>query len=328
MTTHLAPEPLSLADLEAFDPHAPAGAGTERRFCCPGCGTDKPRDTAHRSLSLNTATGAWNCYRCETGGKLREHWTERPRLSRRDREAQARQQRRAAYDLTPRPAPRPELTAQADNWREHLADLRDLAGTPGADYLARRGIPLDLAVAAGVRYAPTWFGRRPAVVFPALERTGELVATQGRYIDGRDDPKTRTAGPAKAGAFHVPSTVNGRPYGPRDTAAPAVIVTEAPIDALSVAVAGYPALALFGAGMRPAWLHTACGLRRVLLAFDADDTGDVAASELRALMEPYGATCERLRPDGGKDWNELLLTLGADGLADLLAALVLAPEME
>jgi hypothetical protein len=279
-------------------------------------------------LSCNTTTGVWHCYRCETGGKLREHWTERPRLSRREHEAQARRQRRAAYDLTPRATPEPAAQAEVDNWREHLADLRDLASTPGADYLARRGIPLDLAVAAGVRYAPAWYGRRPAVVFPALDRAGELVAAQGRYIDGRDDPKTRTTGPAKAGTFHVSSIVNGREYGPRDKVAPAVIVTEAPIDALSLAAAGYPALALFGAGMRPPWLHTACGLRRVLLAFDADDTGDSAASELRALLESYGATCERLRPDGGKDWNELLLTLGADGLADLLAAPVLAPDME
>ncbi len=48
---------LSLADLEAYDPRA-TERGRERRFLCPCCGDGKPRNAAHRSLSLNTQTGA------------------------------------------------------------------------------------------------------------------------------------------------------------------------------------------------------------------------------------------------------------------------------
>ena len=62
---------LTLAELEAADPRAPAG-GRERRFACPlPSYADKPRDAAHRSISLNVATGEWTCYRCGAGGRLR-----------------------------------------------------------------------------------------------------------------------------------------------------------------------------------------------------------------------------------------------------------------
>jgi DNA primase len=112
---------------------------------------------------------------------------------------------------------------------------------------------------------------------------------------------------------------DGRTVGPLDSNAPAIIITEAAIDALSLAMAGCPALAFIGTS-GPRWLHIACGLRRVVLAFDADEAGDKAAAKIAALLQPYGATCERLRPDGAKDWNAMLQVLGSDGLADWLAA--------
>jgi hypothetical protein len=84
-------------------------------------------------------------------------------------------------------------------------------------------------------------------------------------------------------------------------------------------MAGCPALAFIGTS-GPRWLHIACGLRRVILAFDADEAGDKAAAKIAALLQPYGARCERLRPDGAKDWNAMLQVLGSDGLADWLAS--------
>ncbi len=53
---------LTLADLEAFDPRAPA-RGKERRFCCPlpAC-QGKRLDGTHRSLSVNVESGAWHCW--------------------------------------------------------------------------------------------------------------------------------------------------------------------------------------------------------------------------------------------------------------------------
>lgn len=102
---------------------------------------------------------------------------------------------------------------------------------------------------------------------------------------------------------------------------PALIVAEAPLDALSLAEAGYPAVALCGTD-EPAWLHRICAFRRVLLAFDADEAGDRAGERLAPLLSSFGAKCERLRPEGGKDWNEVLQA-GREALGDWLALRVL-----
>src|SRR5215211_4445402 len=90
---------LSLTVLEAFDSH-PIGRGDERRFGCPlpACAA-KPRDRAHQSLGVNTATGLWLCHRCGARGKLTERWEARPWREIRRRRA------REAFALAPAPTP-------------------------------------------------------------------------------------------------------------------------------------------------------------------------------------------------------------------------------
>jgi hypothetical protein len=146
---------LSLADLEAFDAR-PAGGGRERRFCCPlpACG-GKPRDRAHQSLSVNTQTGDWLCFRCGAAGRLVERW--RPARELR-RERAVRAFRLAPEAMRGHAESAPQL---APLW----AATVDLAGTRGAAYLAGRGLPPEIAAGCGVRFAPAWMGR-PAVVFP------------------------------------------------------------------------------------------------------------------------------------------------------------------
>lgn len=86
----------------------------------------------------------------------------------------------------------------------------------------------------------------------------------------------------------------------------AVAVTEAPIDALSLALLGHPALALCGTSW-PGWLAGAMSGKHVELAFDADDAGDVAAQALGLDLTASDADWKRLRPSGVKDWNDALL---------------------
>ena len=111
-----------------------------------------------------------------------------------------------------------------------------------------------------------------------------------------------------------------------DAALPAIIVCEAPIDALSLASCGFPALALIGCNA-PAMLHRATAFRRVLLATDADGAGDHAAQAMAATLPAYGATCERLRPEGAKDWNEMLQEMGRAEMSDWLAERVLTNNL-
>jgi DNA primase len=169
------------------------------------------------------------------------------------------------------------------------------------------------------------------VVFPIRDRQSTLVAASGRYIDGRDNPKTRTTGTKSAGVFSAPARAQSTLPSSRlvfasfDKGATEIIICEAPLDALSLATAGYPAIALCGTSA-PAWIHLACGLKRVLLAFDADAAGDQAAATLAPLLSSFGARVHRLRPEGGKDWNEFLQIYGRDALTDFLAVPVLREE--
>jgi len=280
---------LTLVDLEAFDPSAPAGK-EERRFCCPlpGC-ADKPRDASHRSLSLQRLGGFWHCHRCGQAGTLREYW---PPPAPNNRAAA----RRAFGLSSPVTTPRAAVVKEAAyDWRTALGTTVPLAGTAGAAYLEGRCISVTLATAAGVLYAPDWYGR-PAVVFPIRDRAGELVAAQGRYIDGGEQPKARTLGDLKRGVFATPGALE----------AATLTVVEAPIDALSLAVAGIPAFALCGTNA-PDWLAVAAAFRRVHLGFDADGAGDAAAAALWPRLESLGARVERFRPWNLKDWNELLV---------------------
>lgn len=302
---------LSLADLEAFDPGAARG-GTERVSRCPICQSDE------RAFHFNATTGAYNCKRasCAASGKLTDFWNERPKLSRQHR---SRAALNSAFSLQ---APKPQTEpATATNWRAPLKALVPLRDTAGAEYLAGRGIACEIAHAAGARYSPDFYGRA-AVVFPIRDRASTLVAATGRYIDPRANPKARTGGHKRDGVFHAPAQVNGRAFAPLDKSVPAIIVCEAPIDALSIAAAGYPAIALCGTSA-PDWLHLACGFRRVLLAFDGDAAGDKAAAALIGALDTFGASCERLRPENGKDWNEVLTRSGAAALGEYLAVRVL-----
>lgn len=314
---------LTLAELERHDPGAPGAGLRERRFLCPlpAC-ADHQNPARHRSLSVDMDTGKWHCHRCKAGGLLRERWPERPRMSRGERGRRYLSEVCGLARQADTPAPDPK-DGPADAWRDHLEGRLPIAGTPAETYLCeRRGIPAELARQTA-QYHPAfrpWKDTpnipnkhrapdRPAVLFPIRDLEGRLVAAQGRYMDRRE-PKTMTTGHAKAGLFATPGALEADP----------VIITEAPIDALSLAAVGYPAVALCGTALRE-WLAQPLAMRRVLLAFDADAAGDKAASEWTAALR-FGTRCARLRPNGAKDWNELLQAVGAEALRARLRELL------
>ena len=150
-------------------------------------------------------------------------------------------------------------------------------------------------------------------MFPIRDAQGTLSAAQGRYIRAGKGPKARTTGDKKLGVFATEgfweSVKRGAP----------VVICEAPIDALSVALCGFPALALCGKDGWPDWLPIKCAFKNVALAFDADDAGDSGAEKLGNVFSSLGAKPFRLRPEGGKDWNEVLCSQGHKTLEDWLA---------
>lgn len=327
---------LTLAEIEAFDP----GNASSRRLC-PLCGSEKPRDAAHRSLSLELSSGKWKCFRCGGGGVLREFWHEKPDSGpslfgkssfsgRKRRLSAVFNVERPAEAALPFDALQSPQNAQSNavaesaapqkpEWREKWEHAIALPATRGEAYLAKRGVPLETALLAQARFHPKWSGHA-AVVFPLKNRAGKIIAAQARAIEGA---AKLTAGPKKDGAFFAPVQMSsGRIFAPLDESTPVIAVTEAPIDALSLASAGFPAIALCGTS-GPNWLHIACGLRRVALALDADEAGEKASAELERILKPFGARCERLRPKGAKDWNEMILQLGPTVLGDWLSSRLL-----
>jgi DNA primase len=305
---------LSLADLEAHDPRAASG-GVERVSRCPIC------QSSERAFHFNTESGVYNCKRASCGatGKLKDFWTDRPKTSRRQRTGAALNRVFALSTAAPDNAKPPTNKPAATTWREQLERVVPLQSTPGGEYLTARGLPVELAASAGVRFSPNWSPRASkesreysggaAVVYPLRNKEGALVAASGRYIAADAKPKTRTGGAASAGVFATPGALRCE----------VVTICEGPADALSLAACGFAAVAVNGCNL-PDWLPHALAFKRVLIASDVDDGGDRAAIEWIATLQSIGARCERLRPHQVKDWNEMLQRDGQRAMTAHLAA--------
>ncbi len=146
---------------------------------------------------------------------------------------------------------------------------------------------------------------RHNAVFICRTATGQITGAEllgTRHQAGARSFKGMAPGSRKArGGFHIAC----------DTGTPrTVILTESAVDALSarcLRIDPTPrtgAVIVSTAGVAttlPAWIED-WKPDRIVCAYDADETGDHAASRL-ARTDPR---VTRLRPEGEKDWNELL----------------------
>jgi hypothetical protein len=296
---------LSLTELESYDAGAKR-SGVNRRFCCEDCGGDKPRDDVHRTLCVNTDTGAYICHRCGKKGLVKEKWTRPTFTTRKVRTA-------AAFERVFRAEPLPTTVSTAEcpseaMLRKTLRSAQPLADTIAGRYLESRGIPFEMAKDSGGFFSANFYGR-PAVVFPMLNEAGETVAINGRFVDGRErdgsSRKTQIAGRKSLGLFITPGALG----------AETVAVCEGVFDALSLHLCGIPAIAMVGI-TGAAWLYRALAFRNVFVALDADESGDKGADVLIGTLKTRGARAVRLRPNKCNDWSEFLQTHGSDALCE------------
>ena len=200
------------------------------------------------------------------------------------------------------PAATPPGPAPAARLR--LPPPHDRLWPPVRDFLrCQRGLApdlLDLCHHQGLLYADA---RRNAV-FLCRDPRGQPVGAE--LLGTRPAPDGRTfkgmaPGSRKArGGFWLPA-----PQLPPA----ALLLVESAVDALSAArllAHSLPPDTLLAstAGVAcalPPWLRTFLPAR-ILCAFDADPPGDRAAAALQRQLP----ACQRLRPVGAKDWNELL----------------------
>lgn len=360
MQTHT----LTRAEIEAHDPEGGKGGRWLCPLPACADHTDPRRHRNLSLEEHGPKTGLWHCHRCHAQGQLKDLWKPFEPKSRRDRQAEAQKRQSADISRrleelgkrfkrplsagalaalgapsfatvppveapTPRTSPAPRLSAQE---LKRAGTLQKLDTPPALAFVQSRGLAdfLDLLQSAGVRFASD-FGRREAtpekgawsgtgaLVFPLRDDRGALVALNGRVIAPKEgQTKALTFGEKSEGVFWGPGSVEAFQKGG------ALAICEAPLDALSLAVAGVPSVALCGTHGLPEFLRRGVFGRRFWLAFDADTAGDDQSEALGASLRLLGATVERLRPEGGKDFNELLQTGGEPWTrtAEVLRALI------
>lgn len=178
-----------------------------------------------------------------------------------------------------------------------LGEAIPVVGTAGEAYTLRRGIPVEVAAAAGLKFHSD-FGGRPAVLAALRDRYGRLASVHGRYLTvRRGQNKMLTVGPGDGGI----SFLGGWQADP-------FILVEGLFDGLSLAACGWPSVA--GIGRRISWLPEVTAGRVVWGAFDAGRPGE--DNYRQALAQLRQADLRRLPPPPGcKDWNTALVKRGA-----------------
>lgn len=302
-------ETLSETELASCRPIRGEGGRSWRAFC-PFHGGDK-----QRSLRVEIESGRFQCYACGVWGYLdsaRQQFKQSKALSRRAATGISLSKLGKRPVFLPRKA---AATSTEDGVFPDLAHWLEeyqssLPGSPGAEYLEERCIPLALAQKLGVGFAkPGRWAHRDAqgatvrdyafgrLVFPHTDPTGRVVNLYGRALGERAPKSLRHDHLAGSkGYFHAPALVGDGP----------VYVCEGPFDALSLMAAepGLRAVAIFGVrGWRWDWASA----KTYVLALDADPVGQSAWRELALRLVLRGKQVAYLPPEtygGAKDLNE------------------------
>jgi len=187
-----------------------------------------------------------------------------------------------------------------------------LMGTPGQAYAERRGVPVRIADAAGVRFDPDFAGR-PAVLIAMRDQGGTLTAVHGRYLHAtHNQDKMLTVG-KEGGAVSLGDGWRTEP----------LILVEGLFDALSLAVCGWASVATIGRSIFR--LEEMTFGRTVWAAFDAGRSGEANVTILRDRLPQ--ALVRRLPPPPlCKDWNTALVKRGPVVLAQWLRIQLMTGE--
>lgn len=316
-----------------------------------------------RSLSIKKATGWGHCFNaaCEVTVLVEEL---NPEVSRRLLERNMCLPHQSNASRAPNPhhatpsAPPQESWQQTERavllsidelMREALLDVHIGDAWQAQAYLATRGIPLEVAEAAGVVYLPAIF----------LEQA-DLSPHQrllGRWSERLLFPLTSPSGKGYVGRSlwrwqigmdeHAHKAILEQEYAPRrwiktnpagwfcapcppvDLAA-VIILVEGPFDRLALLAGGFApdeVVALVGVAAQAEWFPD--HIRGILLALDQDAGGRDATRRLMNQLMQMGRLVECCAPPedgGGKDWSERWRKADVDGLEPLYPAFALLED--
>jgi hypothetical protein len=199
---------------------------------------------------------------------------------------------------------------------EVLADpgFRPLPGSPGEEYLAKRGVPLALAE----KYKIAWWPAKNSIVFPVISR-GKMIGWQTRILGPSEwyDEESNTT-------IRVPKAITSTGlkkertfmFGDNLEGSRHAILCEGPFDAIKTDLCG-GGVASLGKLVSPTQLQLLklSGIERLYLALDPDAFMEASRlmKELRALMENLEVYDMR-PPDQYSDLGEMPL----DEVKDLM----------
>lgn len=302
--------------------------GTDCKTRCPRCwATHSPGRQGEQDLSVHLERGVWNCHRCGwksglTAEKAQRDGWKAGMVPGTGQRFQRKSQQTAAPAAKPAtPIENPDIPASLDQ--------------EGVDYLIGRGITMDVAERYGLVSA------RGMLFMPYLV-DGCVVNWKGRGMKPGQDGK-RTFTQAKGGAKSL--------FGvDQADGSDAVVLTEGELDAVSCAVAGWPAMSppngapgrilkadgtpdldpdgkpkvasignKLDALYEPKSAQVLAAATRVVIATDGDLEGEAFRD---AMIAAVGADrCWTVTwPDGCKDANDVLVKFGAGKLDEVLAA--------
>ena len=289
-----------------------------RSFRCPNNRAHKHGDR-NRSAYIAESWDSWRCYGCQTFGSVIDVYRYMYDVSKEEaRDALAEYAGLTPVcgavtksappkppEETPRAPLRPEapLPAAAPEVQAFLQQTQETLRNSlhAKEYLEGRGIPLSVARAAGLGYAPrgTWLHARgagqPRIIAPLTTPDGTLINLYGRSTVHCEKRLRHDFLPGPKGIFHA-----------RSLAEEGVIVVEGIFDAVSCLAGSRPSSAIMGLSIRDGWWME-MKARMILLAPDADEAGQRRRKELQSVGAQAGKTVFTLRPDslaGLKDLNE------------------------
>lgn len=305
-------------------------------------------DDREPSFSVTPQARLWHCFGCRVGGDVFDFVQKRQGID----FAQALEELQAVAGTLP-PAPPRGTAAEEESFPGGLTrgDLlgrlqqlwhRRLMESPAAQaYLTKRGLPRQVWETFGLGFSDgsilsllpkqgdvvealtrlgVLTGRRQefftgCVLVPLEHPEHGVVGFYGRKIEEGAKPAHRYLPGPHRGVFHL-EAVKG---------SPCLWLTESPLDALSVWVAGVRNVScLFGVSSLPRPLEdlmTRYATREVRFCLDGDEAGRSALERLAEPLRRRGVLCQTVVLPESQDPNQLLQEQGPEGLRTALETL-------
>lgn len=238
--------------------------------------------------------------------------------------------------------------------REAARFYRDIllsdAGREGRDYLRNRGLTENTIRKYGLGYAPDDWGKlkahllskgfreqelvdaallvrsqkgntydkfRHRVMFPIIDRRGNIIAFGGRTLE--PDAPAKYLNSDETAVFHKRSSLFSLNFA-KNTKEKFLILCEGYMDVISLNQAGFDnAVATLGTAITPEQarlMRQYC--EEVVISYDSDGAGQKATMKAINLLSEAGIEAKVLQMTGAKDPDEYIQKYGADGFRMLL----------